>query len=55
MSISNEELDDALNVLESLENIIVIIGTEMLRNLTEEQKEVVIRKLSDEFRFWRLK
>ena len=53
MSISNEELDDALNVLESLENIIVIIGTEMLRNLTEEQKEIIILKLS-EFRFGRL-
>ena len=52
---SNDEMDDALEILESLDNIIVTVGKQMLKNLTEEQRELIIRKLSDEFRFWRLK
>lgn len=52
---TEEELDVAHEVLQSLEDIITNIGTTMIKFLTEEQKYYVVNKLHDEYRFWSMK
>lgn len=52
---TEEELDLAHDVLQSLEEVITNVGSTMIKFLTEEQKYYIINKLSDEFRFWSMR
>ena len=52
---TEEDTDQAYEISELYQELIVKTGAVLLANLTEEQREYVIYKASDEFRFWRVK
>lgn len=51
---SEEDADQAHEISELYQELIVKTGAVLLTNLTEEQREYVIYKASNEFRFWRV-
>lgn len=50
-----QDADKAHEVLQQFDKMIIYIGAELLANLTNEQREYVLDKMADEFRFWRIK
>ncbi len=50
-----QDADKAHEVLQQFDKMIIYIGAELLANLTNEQREYVLNKMADEFRFWRIK
>jgi hypothetical protein len=51
---NEEDFDKAHEVLVVYQDAIVALGAVMLKGLTDEQREYVIDKCHDEFRFWRV-
>jgi hypothetical protein len=51
---NEEDFDKAHEVLVMYQDAIVALGTVMLKDLTDEQREYIIDKCHDEFRFWRV-
>jgi len=51
---NEEDMDEAHEVLEAYQEALVVVGRSMLQRLSVVQQEYVVRKLQDEFRFWRL-
>lgn len=51
---TEEEGDEAHTVSEQFQDIIVAVGTALLLPLTPAQREYVLVKAHDEFRFWRI-
>ena len=51
---TEEDADQAHEISELYQELIVKTGAVLLANLTEEQREYVIYKASNEFRFWRV-
>jgi len=49
-----EEALKAHEILVLYQDAIVALGVVMLKDLTDEQREYVIDKCHDEFRFWRV-
>lgn len=49
-----KESDKAHEVSELFQDLIVATGVTLLSGLTEEQREYVLIKAHDEFRFWRV-
>lgn len=52
---TEEESDKAFEVYQQLDACVVAVGRALVEGLTTEQKEYVISRMHDEFRFWRLK
>ena len=52
---TDEEGDVAHEASEMFQELIVSMGATLLAPLNEEQREYVIDKASNEFRFWRVK
>ena len=48
------DADNAHEVSEAFQEAVIQLGIAMLLNLTNEQREYVITKAHDEFRFWRI-
>jgi len=51
---TEEEADRAHEISELYQELIVKTGAVLLADLTEEQRDYVIYKASNEFRFWRV-
>ena len=51
---TEDEGDQAHEVSEMFQELIVSIGATLLAPLNDEQREYVIYKASNEFRFWRV-
>ena len=51
---TEEEAVKAHETLEVLDAAIVAVGKMLLLHLTDAQREYVVTKMSDEFRFWRI-
>ena len=51
---TDEEGDVAHEAAERFQELIVSMGATLLAPLNEEQREYVIYKASNEFRFWRV-
>ena len=51
---TEEDADKAHEVSELFQELIVGIGATMLKNLNPAQREYVLIKMHDEFRFWRI-
>ena len=51
---TEEEANRAHEISELYQELIVKTGAVLLADLTEEQREYVINKASNEFRFWRI-
>ena len=51
---NEEEFDKAHETSELFQELIVSLGVTLLKDLTQEQRDYVINKAHDEFRFWRI-
>lgn len=51
---NEDKADQAHEVLEAYQYAIVAVGAAMLRHLDDDQRQYVIDKCHDEFRFWRI-
>ena len=49
---SDEEFEQAHDVLEQYHKLVVAVGVTLLHDLTPAQIEYVLLKMGDEFRFW---
>ena len=49
---NDEDFDNAHEVLELFQGLVISIGTTLLQPLSAEQREYVLVKMHDEFRFW---
>lgn len=52
---NEDKADQAHEVLEAYQAAIIAVGAAMLRHLDDEQRQYVIDKCHDEFRFWRVR
>ena len=51
---NEDEAQVAHETSEMFQDLIVSIGTTLLRSLSPDQQEYVLTKAHDEFRFWRI-
>ena len=51
---TEEQADKAHEALEALAAAIIAAGKQIFLHLDDEQREYVVNKMHDEFRFWRL-
>lgn len=51
---TEEDADKAHEVSELFQELIVMLGVTMLKNLNRAQQEYILMKAHDEFRFWRI-
>lgn len=51
---TEDEADEAHKVSELFQDMIVSVGVTLLKDLNQEQRDYVITKCHDEFRFWRV-
>ena len=51
---TEEQADKAHEALEALDAAIIAAGKQIFLLLNDEQREYVVNKMHDEFRFWRL-
>lgn len=51
---TEEQAVKAHEALEALDAAVIAAGKQILSPLDNEQREYVVRKMGDEFRFWRL-
>lgn len=51
---TEEDANKAHQVSELFQELIVMLGATMLKNLNRAQQEYVLTKADDEFRFWRI-
>ena len=52
--LTEEQADQAHEALEALDAAVIAAGKQIFLLLNDEQREYVVRKMSDEFRFWRI-
>lgn len=51
---TDEEYDKAHEASELFQELIISVGVTLLKDLTQEQRDYVLNKAHDEFRFWRI-
>lgn len=54
LTMTEHEAEQAHQASERFQQCIIDLGMAQLSDLTAEQREYVLRKAADEFRFWRI-